>query len=298
MPESNVAAAGPALTPATFETLWSRHVSARRRANAAGLAVGIGLLVVSIVIGDVDPVAFVDGVPDIVNYVAGTMPRLRAESLGTDIAEWYWGFGRWLVLLGDTIVIAFLGTLLGFLGAFALCFEASSNLARSRWTRIAARRALELARTVPELVYAMIFVYAFGLGPLAGVLAVAVHSTGSLGKLFAEVNENVDRHPIDGVMAAGSNRAEIIRYAVAPQVMPNFVSYTLLRFEINVRGASVLGLVGAGGIGEELYLAVRQFEYTDISAIVLMIVVTVSAIDLICERLRHALIGRETLVAT
>jgi phosphonate transport system permease protein len=136
-----------------------------------------------------------------------------------------------------------------------------------------------------------------GLGPLAGVLAIAVHSAGSLGKLFAEVNESIDRGPGDGVVAAGGNWPQVIRYAVVPQVMPNFLSYTLLRFEINVREASVLGIVGAGGIGQELYLAVRQFEYQDISAIVLLIVATVAIIDLVCEQIRHRLIGAETLMA-
>lgn len=152
-----------------------------------------------------------------------------------------------------------------------------------------------MARTVPDLVYALIFVYAFGLGPLAGALAIAVHSAGALGKLFAEVNEGIDRGPGHGVIAAGGNWPQVIRYAVVPQVMPNFLSYTLLRFEINVREASVLGIVGAGGIGQELYLAVRQFEYQDISAIVLLIVATVAIIDLTCEQIRHRLIGAETL---
>jgi phosphonate transport system permease protein len=293
-----VASSSEAITRATFESIRDSHVAARRRANAIAIAVGVGTIAVSTVVAKVDPQALVQGVPDIIRYIAGTVPRIHVESFASDMAYWYWGFPRWIVLLGDTIVIAFLGTLFGFVGAFALCFQASANLSRSRWAYFIARRALEFARTVPELVYALIFVYAFGLGPLAGVLAVAVHTMGSLGKLFAEVNENVDRKPIEGVTAAGGNRSEVIRYAVVPQVMPNLMSYTLLRFEINVRGASVLGLVGAGGIGQELYLAVRQFEYTDISAIVLMIIVTVSIIDLVCERLRHSLIGRESLIAT
>ena len=293
---TNVAGPIPPMTPATFEAHWRRHVLARRKASAMAIAVAVAAVGVSTVIGKVDPHALTEGIPDIARYVEGTIPVLRGDHFLADMSHWYWGFARWLALLGDTIIIAFLGTLLGLLGAFALCFAASTNLARSRLSYFAARRVLEVARTVPELVYALIFVYAFGLGPLAGVLAVAVHSTGSLGKLFAEIVENVDRLPLEGAVAAGANRAGVIRYAVVPQVMPNFASYTLLRFEINVRGASVLGLVGAGGIGQELYLAVRQFEYTDISAILLMIIATVAVIDLICERIRHRLIGREMLV--
>ena len=158
-----------------------------------------------------------------------------------------------------------------------------------------ARRCLEIARTVPELVYALMFVYAFGLGPLPGVLAIAMHSLGSLGKLFSEVAENIDPGPVEGVRAAGANWWQTVRYAVVPQVLPNFASYTLLRFEINVRASSVVGFVGAGGIGQELYTVIRQFIYVDISAIVLLLIVTVAILDILCEQLRHHLIGAQAL---
>jgi phosphonate transport system permease protein len=155
---------------------------------------------------------------------------------------------------------------------------------------------MEIARSVPELVYALIFVFSFGIGPFPGVLAIAIHSCGALGKLFSEVNENVDLGPTEGVTASGGNWFQMIRYAVVPQVMPNFLSYTLLRFEINVRAASVVGFVGAGGIGQELMASIRQFIYTDVSAIVLMLIVTVSMIDISCEKIRHRFIGREVLI--
>jgi phosphonate transport system permease protein len=154
---------------------------------------------------------------------------------------------------------------------------------------------MEVARTVPELVWALIFVYAFGLGALPGVLAIAVHSTGSLGKLFSEANENVESGPLEGVRAAGGSWAQVMRYGVLPQVMPAFLSYSLLRFEINVRASSVSGFVGAGGIGQELYLVIRQFIYVDISAIVLLLVATVALIDIACERVRHHVIGQAAL---
>ena len=141
----------------------------------------------------------------------------------------------------------------------------------------------------------MIFVFSFGIGPFPGILAIAIHTAGALGKLFSEVNENLDEKAIEGVRASGGNWFEVIRFAVVPQVLPNFTSYTLLRFEINVRAASVIGFVGAGGIGQELMFVIRQFVYTDISAIVLMIILTVIAIDLTCESLRHRLIGKEAL---
>jgi phosphonate transport system permease protein len=152
---------------------------------------------------------------------------------------------------------------------------------------------LELFRTVPELVFALIFVYAFGLGPLPGVLAIAVHSMGALGKLFSEVNENIAPGPGEGVRAAGGNWMHLVRYAVLPQVLPDFASYTLLRFEINVRASSVVGFVGAGGIGQELFSVIRQFIYVDISALVLLLIMTVALIDITCERFRRRLLGEQ-----
>ena len=146
---------------------------------------------------------------------------------------------------------------------------------------------------MPELLYALLFVQAFGLGALPGVLAIVVHSTGSLGKLFAEVNENASMLELEGVKATGAPWAQRIRYGLVPQVLPNFASYTLLRFEINIRAATVIGFVGAGGIGMHLMTAIRSFQYQDISAIVLMIVAVVIALDRGCDALRSRLIGRE-----
>ncbi|WP_419899243.1 phosphonate ABC transporter, permease protein PhnE [Roseomonas sp. USHLN139] len=209
----------------------------------------------------------------------------------TDPAEWLWGWRKWGVLLFDTLLIAYLGTVLGGLGGFLLCFLASSNLVAHGWLRGAARRLLEFCRTVPDIVFALVFVMAFGLGPVPGVLAIALHSMGALGKLFYEVVENIDRKPVEGATAAGASWVAMVRFAVLPQVLPNFVSYLLLRFEINVRQASVLGFVGAGGIGLDLLEAIRKFYYNDVSAILLLIILTVMLIDLGTEWLRHRLIG-------
>jgi phosphonate transport system permease protein len=164
-------------------------------------------------------------------------------------------------------------------------------LTARRWLSAACRRTLELCRTVPERVFALIFVYALGLGSLAGVLAIAVHSMGALGKLFAEINENVAPEPGESVQAAGGNWLQVMRYGLIPQVLPAFASYTLLRFEINVRASSILGFVGAGGIGQELYSVIRQFIYVDISALVLLLIVSVALIDMTCEHLRRRLLG-------
>ncbi len=211
----------------------------------------------------------------------------------TDVGEWFWGLPAWLSLLLDTILIAYLATLVGSIGGFLACFLAARNLGPKPVLRGAIKRLLELCRTVPEIVFALIFVVAFGLGPVPGVLAIAIHTLGANGKLFTEVVENIDMKPVEGAIASGGTWMESIRFAVLPQVLSSFVSYTLLRFEINVRGASVMGFVGAGGIGQDLIEAIRKFYYTDVSAILLLILLTVFLIDAGTQRLRHTLLGRE-----
>ena len=173
--------------------------------------------------------------------------------------------------------------------AFGLAFLAARNVATRPWLAAGIRRLLEACRTVPEIVIALILVWAFGIGALAGILAIAAHTTGALGKLFAEVVENADLGAADGVKCAGGNWVQQMRFGVLPQVLPNFLSYAILRFEINVRGASVIGFVGAGGIGQELYSVIAQNYYEEISAIVVLIIVTVALIDLASERLRKRL---------
>src|SRR5215468_11545392 len=172
-------------------------------------------------------------------------------------AEWFWGWRKWLRMLGETILISYVGTLTGAVFAFALNFFAAQNTSPGPWLRFVVRRLLEFARTVPSIVFALIFVIAFGLGPMAGVLAIAIHSAGALGKLFSEIVENADMKPVEGVRATGANWLACMRFAVVPQVIAGYASYALLRFEINVREASVMGFVGAGGIGQELVVAIR-----------------------------------------
>jgi phosphonate transport system permease protein len=280
---------------AAFE-LMRRALKRAKRAKAAMFGLLFLLAVAgSLWVSEVSVGKFIEGFPGVIAYIRGTLPVLRAEHFTADVAEWYWGIGRWLSLLLDTLLIAFMGTLLGATGAFTLCFPAAHNLTSQRWLYVACRRVMEISRTVPELVFALLFVYAFGLGPLPGVLAIALHSMGALGKLFSEVNENIDWGPAEGVRAAGGNWWQLVRFAVVPQVLPNFASYTLLRFEINVRASSILGFVGAGGIGQELYTVIRQFIYVDISALVLPLIATVALIDIACEHLRRRLIGEKAL---
>ena len=226
---------------------------------------------------------------ELLDYFGRTLTLDNGASVFSNPAEWFWNLKGWSLLLFETIVTSYVGTALGFIVGLPLCFAASANLASSGWTMAIAKRLLELLRTVPDLVFALIFVEAFGLGPLAGVLALALHSTGALGKLFSEFVENIDMKPVEGVIASGGGKLAAIRFGVVPQVLSGFASYTLLRFEINVREAAVLGYVGAGGIGEKLIEAIRKFYYTDVSAILILLIVTVFLIDMGTDRLRAGL---------
>ncbi len=278
-----------------FERQYAEQRSRRRRTNALGAAIFVACLAAAMVVGQFDLVRVADGLPRIFEYIGKILPQLRAESFGEDMAYWFYGLPDWLALLWETVLMAYTATLLGTLGALALCFLAANNLAPGRKTYFLTRRTLEFARTIPDIVYALIFVFAFGLGPLAGILAIAIHSMGASGKLFAEAAENIDMKPVDGLKGVGANWLQTMRYAALPQVLPNFASYTLWRFELNVRTAAVMGFVGAGGIGQELITAIRMLYYEDVSALVLLIVATVTCIDLLCEKVRHGFIGKENL---
>jgi phosphonate transport system permease protein len=286
----------PALPEDQLQALQSAYrqaISAKRRQALLFATIFIGFVLLAAKVGEVDPVKFANGLPRFFSYFYDIVPKLSLATLRADLAEWYWNLDGWLLLLLDTLLIAYVGTFMGAVGGFLLCFLASANLMRNLYVRILARRFLEFCRTVPEIVFALVFVFAFGLGAVPGVLAIAIHTAGALGKLYAEVVENIDLKPVEGATASGASWVQMVRFAVIPQVLQNFVSYTLLRFEINFRGASVLGFVGAGGIGKELLSSIRQFYYADVSAILLLIIVTVVVIDTLTERLRHALIGNE-----
>ena len=165
----------------------------------------------------------------------------------------------------------------------------SSNIAPA-WISQPIRRVMDAARAINEMVFAMLFVVAVGLGPFAGVLALFVHTTGILAKLFSEAVEAIDPQPVEGIRATGAHLLEEIVYGVLPQVMPLWISYALYRFESNVRSATVVGMVGAGGIGVVLFEVIRGFQYAQTGAVLIMLVVTVTLIDLLSARLRKALL--------
>lgn len=277
-------------------TTYEAHVTAQRRRFLLGGAVLACLVLVAGLMAEVDPVMFFENIHKFPTYIGKIFILDSGADAGRfvlfDVQSWYWGIKKWLKLLAETILIAYVATLLGAIGGFLLAFFAAGNLGVSVWLRSIVRRLLEFCRTVPDLVFALIFVLAFGLGPMAGVLAIAIHTTGALGKLFYEVLENIDQKPVEGLIASGASWTKTMRFAVLPQIASNFLSYALLRFEINVRGASIMGFVGAGGIGQDLIEAIRKFYYPDVSAILVLIIITVTLIDLGTERARHRFISQ------
>jgi len=276
-----------------MEMAYAQAVALKRRQLWLGLLLLAVLVLLSGHVAEISFSKLYQQIGGFSSYIDRIFHLENGRPVISDPAEWFWGWKKWLALMGETLLMAYLGTLLGATAAFVLCFLASQNLTKSKGVVFFTRRLLEFCRTVPELVFALIFVVAFSLGPLPGILALAIHTAGALGKLFAEVVENIDMKPVDGVVAAGGNWFHKIRFAVLPQVASNFASYALLRFEINVRGASVLGFVGAGGIGQTLLEVIRKFYYADVSALLIMIIATVMVIDAVTERIRHKLIGLE-----
>jgi phosphonate transport system permease protein len=284
LPESQLAA---------LRAAYNRTAAAKRLRAFAALAIVIVLLALSVVQAEVDPKTFIAKIGGFFSYFDRLATLDSGQRVWTDPFEWFWAFKRDARLIGETILMAYVGTLTGAVIGFVLNFVASPNLTTNRWSVFLARRGLEFCRTVPGIVFALMFVVAFGLGPLPGVLAIAIHTTGALGKQFFETTENIDMKPVEGLRAAGANWTQTVRYAAVPQVLASFASFALLRFEINVREATVLGFVGAGGIGQDLMEAIRKFYYSDVSAILVMIVAVVMTLDISTQYLRAALMGKK-----
>ncbi|WP_420818455.1 phosphonate ABC transporter, permease protein PhnE [Paenibacillus ginsengarvi] len=189
-----------------------------------------------------------------------------------------------------TLSISYLGNIVSMIICVPLAFWAAANMSRSRLVSGSGKIMLSLIRTVPEVIMAIIFIKAVGPGAYAGVLALGVHSVGMLGKLYSEAIENMDMGPTEALIACGANRWQTLAFAVIPQVLPDFLSYALFRFEINVRSATLLGIIGAGGIGTPLIFAINGFSWSRVGIILLGIIVTVSIIDYISGYLRKRIV--------
>ena len=283
----------PSQQLATLNAAYRKAVARKRLRITLGAAIFFAALVVASVGAEVNLRTLFTYFGHFLSYFDRIATLENGQRVWTDIGEWLWGWRKWSFYLGETVLISYVGTLSGAVLGFALNFLAAENTAPDPWLRFVVKRFMEFCRTVPDIVFALIFVIAFGLGPMAGVLAITIHTIGALGKQFSEIVENIDMKPVEGVRCTGAGWISCMRFAVLPQVAAGFASYTLLRFEINVRGASVMGFVGAGGIGQELVVAIRKFYYSDVSAILLMIILTVFVIDIGTGWIRARLFGRE-----
>jgi phosphonate transport system permease protein len=216
---------------------------------------------------------------------AGNMATYGKEFFPPDFSDWRLYLKEMVV----TLHIALWGTALAIVAAIPMGLLSSSNIVPA-YVYQPVRRLMDAFRATNEMVFAMLFIVAVGLGPFAGVLALFVHTTGTLAKLFSEAVEAIDPRPVEGIRAGGAHPLAEILYGVLPQVMPLWVSFSLYRFESNVRSASVVGMVGAGGIGVVLFEVIRGFQYAHTCAVLLILIVTVSLIDLASAWLRKRLI--------
>jgi phosphonate transport system permease protein len=267
-------ALSPSATASTVPPLAARKASmARLIAQGAILA----LLVWSWQGADMRPWALVTD--------AGNMWQFAVDFFPPNFHEWEYYLKEIVV----TFQIAVWGTALAVVFAVPFGLLCASNIA-PWWVYQPCRRLMDALRSTNEMVFAMLFVVAVGLGPFAGVLALFLHTTGTLAKLFSEAVEAIDRQPVEGIRATGASVLEEILYGVIPQVMPLWISYTLYRFEANVRSATVVGMVGAGGIGVVLWEVIRAFKFDQTCAVILMIIVVVSTVDLASSQLRKLFI--------
>lgn len=295
----------------TFETRFAALRRKRRMETLLGVTIFVLLVICAVVDTEFYPSTLLAGVPKIGEYFdklfsvapGRGQPRVAVLAWGhifggvnvpQSIAFWFYRAGTYSLLLWQTVQMAIVSTIMGATVGFALSFPASRNLGAHPLIRMATRRVLEVARSIPQVVLAFILIWPFGIGPLAGILAIGVHTAGALGKLFSEINENADMKPADGIIAVGGSWLAMVRYGYVPQVLPNFISYALLRFEINVRSSTIIGFVGAGGIGQEFRRVISFNIYEEVSAIAIMIVIIVSVLDLTSERVRSRFMAAQT----
>jgi phosphonate transport system permease protein len=213
------------------------------------------------------------------------MAEFGAAFLKPDFHEWR----QFLADMVVTVQIAIWGTALAVVAAMPVSILISSNIC-PQWVVQPLRRVMDACRAINEIVFALMFVGAVGLGPFAGVMALFVHNLGVVSKLFSETVEAIDPRPVEGIRSTGAGRVEEVIYGVIPQVLPLWSSLTLYRLETNVRSATTLGIVGAGGIGQTLYESIRAFQYAETAAQAVIVVLTVVVIDVVSARLRRSLV--------
>ncbi|MBC8193580.1 MAG: phosphonate ABC transporter, permease protein PhnE, partial [FCB group bacterium] len=211
-----------------------------------------------------------------------------ADIIGRMLPPDFSDLGALLISMFETIEIGFLGTILATILSIPIGLVSAKNITPSKWIYYPARLITTFFRAVPEFILAMILVISVGFGALPGILALGLHTMGFLSKFYAEEIEHVRSGPIEAIEAAGASHMQKITFAIIPQILPNFVGYSLYIFDRNIRMATILGIVGAGGIGYRLISSFRMFEYREVSAIIIIIFVTIFLLDAISSKARHA----------
>lgn len=258
----------------TFKTIEVPKTDAKRSISSLLMWGGIfALLALSWEGSDMRPMALWNHAENMQQFASGFFPP--------DMSQWK----MYMSEIWITIQIAVWGTALSVVFSIPFGILSSENIV-PWWVYQPVRRLMDAARAINEMVFAMLFVVAVGLGPFAGVLALWIHTTGVLAKLFSEAVEAIDPRPVEGIRATGATALHEVVFGVIPQVLPLWISFSLYRFESNVRSATVLGIVGAGGIGTVLWENIRGFYYAETAAVMLLIIVSVSILDIISQRLR------------
>lgn len=234
---------------------------------------------------NISPGLLWEGIPHFFNLVGEMIPP--------NWAVFSKGKIFWSILV--TISMAFVGTFLGAIGALFFALFAAGNLAPTKFIREATKRTLAAERSIPPLIYILLLVVVIGLGPFAGMIVIAFGTIGFLGKLFAEAIENIDPKPLESLLSVGATKIQMIRFAVLPQVLPSLIANTLYRFDINLRVALFLGVVGGGGIGVDLQMAMSLFRYADALAITMVTLLIIWIAERISDYFRKRVIGEEVL---
>lgn len=269
--------------------LVNRHKAAidgsllRKLVTVAVIAILAGLFAYGVSTLEISFWKIVNGFGNLGTFVALMLPP--------DPGSWARA-GLFVKALFETIAIAFLGTILAAILAFPLGFIAARNVVANKVVHFLARRSLDTVRGVDALIWALIWVNVVGLGPFAGMLAIMTSDLGAFGKLYSEAIEAADRKPVEGVTSVGGGKFQEIRFGLIPQVLPVIASQVLYYIESNTRSSTIIGIVGAGGIGLYLAETIRTLEWQQVSFLILLILAAVSAIDMISTRLRFAIIGK------
>jgi phosphonate transport system permease protein len=269
---------------ARYPEVFERPVSARL-ATPAMIIIAFGIFAFGLVDLDFSPARMLSGLHQLGWITMMMIPPDPGSSLPL-----------YLKGLGETLSIALLGTTLAAIFAFPLGLLAARNVVPSNFLRFPLRRFLDAIRGVDTLIWALVWINVVGLGPFAGVLAIAVSDFGAFGKLFSEAIEAADKKQVEGIRASGGNALHEIRFGLLPQVLPVIAGQVLYFFESNTRSATIIGIVGAGGIGLQLAEQIRVLEWQKVSFLILMILVAVAAIDWISSKLRFAIIGRRAVI--